>query len=280
MSPLDAAALVRTLYERDEDRFFDDPAGVPMVDPPIVAVADAADPWFARLRALLGAFYWTPDDALRTAFGDVTARSVICWSLPVSAVAREANGRERELPARPWAYVRTFGAAVNRRLRHDVTAALLARGAAAVAPADCPAHTVADRPATGLPANWSERHTAFVAGLGTFGLSGGLITARGIAHRLGSVVTDLPLPATERPYGDDPFALCLRTARGTCGACIDRCPAGSIGERPDQRDKTACRDWAYRVVAQRGRSRFDWDGTYGCGLCQTAVPCESCNPMA
>ena len=39
---------------------------------------------------------------------------------------------------------------------------------------------------------WSERHVAYAAGLGTFGLSRGLITARGIAMRCGSVVTDLP----------------------------------------------------------------------------------------
>lgn len=36
--------------------------------------------------------------------------------------------------------------------------------------------------------NWSERHVAFVCGLGTFGLSKGLITEKGIAGRLGSLI--------------------------------------------------------------------------------------------
>jgi len=35
---------------------------------------------------------------------------------------------------------------------------------------------------------------AYAAGHGTFSLSDGFITERGIAHRCGSVVTDLPLP--------------------------------------------------------------------------------------
>lgn len=92
-------------------------------------------------------------------------------------------------------------------------------------------------------------------------------------------MTDLPLPATERPYGDDPFAWCLATTRGNCRACIDRCPAGSIGATVDQRDKQACRDWAYHIVAARGKPLLGFDGVYGCGLCQTSVPCEVRNPM-
>ena len=35
---------------------------------------------------------------------------------------------------------------------------------------------------------WSERHIAHAAGLGTFSFSDALITRRGIAHRLGSII--------------------------------------------------------------------------------------------
>ena len=45
---------------------------------------------------------------------------------------------------------------------------------------------------------WSERHIAFICGLGTFGLSRGLITRKGICGRFGSLITDLDLyPAKE-----------------------------------------------------------------------------------
>ena len=36
----------------------------------------------------------------------------------------------------------------------------------------------------GYFSNWSERHIAYAAGLGTFSLSDGFIIERGIAHRL------------------------------------------------------------------------------------------------
>jgi epoxyqueuosine reductase QueG len=151
-------------------------------------------------------------------------------------------------------------------------------GYAAVAPAVVPENQLVQSPAVGLSSHWSERHAAFVAGLGTFGLSGGLITERGIAHRLGSVVTDAAISPTARPYGDDPFAWCLRKNDSTCGVCMARCPAGSIGATLHDRDKEACRSHAYNHISTIGQAKFGWTGVYGCGLCQTAVPCEHRNP--
>jgi len=198
--------------------------------------------------------------------------------MPVAEVARQANGRETKRPARDWAYVRTFGEQLLTRMRLGLVERLGRLGFAATAPQENPHNTVARQPGVGLSARWSERHAAFVAGLGTFGLSGGLITARGVAHRLASVVTDAEIEPTPRPYGDDPFAWCLRTARGSCGQCIQRCPAGSIGGTPAARDKERCRDQLADVVAPWAREAFGWDGRYGCGLCQTDVPCEARNP--
>jgi len=118
---------------------------------------------------------------------------------------------------------------------------------------------------------------AFVAGLGTFGLSGGLITARGIAHRLGSVVTEAQIQPTTRQYGNNPFAWCLRISQDTCGECIRRCPVGSVGKTVKARDKDACHRQIRHVQGQ-GPKVFGFGGGYGCGLCQTGVPCEDHNP--
>jgi epoxyqueuosine reductase QueG len=278
MQTPDPEQILRRLYDADAEKFLDDPPDVPMFDPPIVAVARADDPWFPRLKEIIGDFLWTPQEALALAVPGATARSVICWALPVCEVARAANRAESRLPARPWVYVRVFGEEFITRLRLGLVERLQQMGFAAVAPQESPQNKVERRDGIGWSCNWSARHTAFVAGLGTFGISGGLITRRGIAHRLGSVVTDADIPATARPYGDDPFAWCLKTSRGTCGACIRRCPAGSIGETVADRIKDACRDWAYSVVRVEGRDRYHMDSVRGCGLCQTAVPCEARNP--
>jgi len=270
---LDLSAMLAELLAGDEKASLDDGSGT-MFDGVSVAVAAADDAWFGRFKEIIGPFYWTPQEALSLAAPGAVARSVICWTLPISSAARLANRREKQFPARPWAYVRTFGEHLNTRLRHGLEMRLRLLGLAAVAPAVLPENTVAEHPGTGLSSCWSERHTAFVAGLGTFGLSGGLITRRGIAHRLGSVVTDAELPPTARAYGDDPFAWCLGITQGKCSACISRCPVESIGTTTAARNKLACKHHYYDTIRTQRAEVFGWEGTYGCGLCQAGVPCE------
>ena len=275
----DPAELLRELYLADGERFFDDPPAVPLFDEPMVAVADAADGWFARFKSLIGPFHWTPQEALDLVAPGKVARSVISWCLPIAEVARVSNRTQTFLPSRHWAYTRTFGEAFLIRLRHAVEDRLRSMGHAAIAPAVDERCKVRVDEKVGFACPWSERHAAFVAGLGTFGLSGGLITMRGIAHRLGSVVTDVPLPVTARPYGDDAFAWCLATAKNTCRVCMKRCPPGAIAADVAGRDKNRCFAHGYKLVGEQGPAIFNWKGVYGCGLCQTAVPCEFVNPV-
>ena len=100
----------------------------------------------------------------------------------------------------------------------------------ACAPALFPRWTRAQSPRYGFASTWSERHTAHVCGLGTFGLSDGLITPRGKAVRVGSVVVRARLTPTPRPYADH-HEWCLFHAGGKCRACMKRCPAGAISEK-------------------------------------------------
>ncbi len=276
---MEVDAILHELYEQKADKHFEDPALGTMLEPPTVRIADARDPWFARFKELLGDFHWTPQQALCQLDTGAQARSVVCWSMPVARPAREANAGQGRFPHRLWAYVRTFGERINNALREGLATRLTDAGYPSVAPFLLDQCEVEARPGVGLAANWSERHAAFVAGLGTFGISGGLITERGIAHRLGSVVTSLQLTTTPRPYGDDPFAWCLRSARGTCGVCMERCPVGSVGGSVHERNKGACAAHGARI-RRECREDFGWQGIYGCGLCQTGVPCESRNPLA
>ncbi len=119
--------------------------------------------------------------------------------------------------------------------------------------------------------NWSERHIAYAAGLGTFSLSDGFITERGIAHRCGSVVTDLVLPASPRA-AEGPYSNCLFYVDGSCHACIARCPAEAITEQGH--DKIKCRAYL-REIGYSTKEEYDIEtSVWGCGLCQTKVPCE------
>jgi epoxyqueuosine reductase QueG len=123
---------------------------------------------------------------------------------------------------------------------------------------------------------WSERHTAFAAGHGSFGLSDGFITAKGIAHRCGSIITDLQLVPSGRTT-DDHHANCVFYADGTCKACAVRCPAGAITDAGH--DKRVCGNYC-RAIGYVPVAVYDDETTvYGCGLCQTKVPCEYRVPL-
>jgi len=126
--------------------------------------------------------------------------------------------------------------------------------------------------------NWSERHIAYAAGHGTFSLSDGLITKCGIAHRCGSVATDLMLPVSLRT-ATNPYSNCLFYVDGSCNACIKRCPAGAITEKGH--DKIKCLSYLHGIgySAEALKDRYNNDTSVaGCGLCQTKVPCEFQNP--
>jgi epoxyqueuosine reductase len=128
----------------------------------------------------------------------------------------------------------------------------------------------------GYISNWSERHLAYAAGLGTFSLSDGFITESGIAHRCGSVVTDLDIPTSPR-NATGPYANCLYYVNGECGVCIQRCPAGAITEAGH--DKIKCREYLRKIGYRDVKGGYDIEKSVsGCGLCQTKVPCEAVNP--
>ena len=123
----------------------------------------------------------------------------------------------------------------------------------------------------GFASTWSERHAAYASGLGTFGLCDGLITPAGKAMRVGSVVVRVEISPTTRPYTDH-HAYCLFFAKGICGKCIERCPVGAISEAGH--DKIKCRAHLRPTTSDYVQANYGFDG-YGCGLCQTGVPCES-----
>ena len=92
--------------------------------------------------------------------------------------------------------------------------------------------------------------------------------------RVGSVVARVQLEPTPRPYNDH-RAYCLYFADGTCGKCIDRCPARAITEAGH--DKEKCRQHLVRS-REHARQTYHFEG-YGCGLCQVGVPCETGIPV-
>jgi epoxyqueuosine reductase len=244
-------------------------------DEPLVRFADGDDPLFTEYKAIIAPTHLTPREALAQAYekdpADLPARlSVISWVLPIQKKTRKANRREKLVPSRLWSHTRWYGEQFNDEMRKHVTGILTGRGYVAVAPMLQPYFKI-NSDEKGPYSNWSERHIAYVVGHGTFSLSDGFITERGIAHRCGSVVTNLVLPPSPRAANDH-YSNCRFYVDGTCGTCITRCPASAISE--EGHDKLKCQQYL-RDIGYIGMKEYDpATSVAGCGLCQTSVPCE------
>ena len=254
-----------------------DDANQPIFDEPLVKLADGNDPLFEEFKTIIGPNHLTPLEVLSLSYNkqpedEGKLVSVISWVLPIAGQTRKSNRDQKTTPSKLWAYTKWYGEKFNDTLRKYVVDTFTIRGYMTSAPVIQPYFQVQSNE-KGDFSNWSERHIAYVAGHGTFSLSDGFITEKGIAHRCGSAVIDLKLPPSPRT-AKNPYANCLYYVNKSCKACIARCPADAITEAGH--DKVKCKN--YQDIDLR-HIRDDYQvGTGSCGLCQTKVPCEFKNP--
>ncbi len=237
----------------NEQNFVDEFDKMQIFDQPLLGVAGASDPLWKTMQEpdVVGPHHLTPKEWLPD------ANSVISYFLPFTEDIRISN-RLEGLPSKEWLYGRCEGEMFNNNLRRLIVKVIEASEGKAIAPALDNRFEVNNH-----ISNWSERHVAFIAGLGTFSTSHSLITDLGTAGRFGSVIVDLEFENKPRRYQEvDEY--CAR-----CGSCIKRCPAGVITE--NGKDKECCSQYLYKIL-ELNKPR------YGCGKCQTAVPCEYRNP--
>lgn len=237
--------------------------GMRMYDDPLFGFANAQDEYFTRLPGITEAnlpMMMTPRQWLPE------AKSVISFFVPKAQAVRISNIGGGD-PSAPWLHARIEGQTLIIALCKEIAALLQQHGYKAVIPAVDPRFKSAggeySQELCGTYTSlWSERHAAYACGLGTFGLSKGLITKKGVAGRFGSIITDLSLPATPPPPGQGVYDSCT-----FCGACALRCPAGAITV-DEGKNHVKC-DAYLDIMRDRYRPR------YGCGKCQVGVPCES-----
>jgi epoxyqueuosine reductase QueG len=243
-------------------------------DAPLIRFADINDPLFAEYKTLIGDFHLTPKEAFREVYPEETIENgtVISMVFPISEYVRKSN-RIKGQPSREWAWLRSYAdEELLRQVSIAVTQYIENLGGKAVTPVLIPSFKKIRLP-DGPVSNWSERHVAYVAGHGSFSLNDGFITERGIAVRFLSLVTDLVFEAdtrTQKFHNEN----CLFCSKGTCGACIRRCPVGAITK--EGHDKVKCAMFTYGDASRKLAVEYGGLSEYGagCGLCQTAVPCE------
>ena len=216
-------------------------------DSPLVAFADANSPLFPQLKTICCPEHKVPQDYLPE------AETVISYFLPFKEKVAETN-IGGELPSKEWVDSYNTTNAMAVRINEDIVSLLEGMGHRAVAPPDA-----------GIIINggfsvWSQRHVAWIAGLGTFGMNNMLITEKGCCGRFFSVITDMPHAHGERMETER----CPYRRDGSCGICIDRCITNSLGD--DGFKRPTCYD-----ICMGNKERC---GADICGKCVVGLPCS------
>jgi len=237
--------------------------GMFIFDEPLFGYASASDSCFSEVKKpeIIGAHFMAPEEWLQG------AKTVIALFLPFTAQVKKANSLGMAWPADEWLQARIHGQAFQLKICRFAADLLKGEGFDTLAPMLDP-RLSAKSPLTNdktetafYTSNWSERHVAYVAGLGTFGLSKGLISRKGVAGRYLSVITKGSFEPDPRPY-KGVYDYCIN-----CGACVRNCPAGAISK---EKGKLHYPCSVFVDLTKEKHAPY-----YGCGKCQVKVPCES-----
>ena len=232
---------------------------------PIVGFADAWHPFIQSLRNHIDEIHLVPQDVIPD------AKTVICYFVPFTKELAKTNDPEDRLASAQWARAYEELNALFAQLNQEIIDFLTENGFKAAVTEQA---TTFDQKK--LVSLWSQRHFAYAAGLGTFGLNNMLITAQGCCGRYSSVVTDMDVPHA----GPLPEEHCLYKKNGSCMKCVEMCPAGALSKDGYDRQKcyAICQENAlvhnsYGSSYDNGSGEANSVGSEVCGKCVTGAPC-------
>lgn len=235
---------------------------------PLVGFANANHPEILKFKTVIGPSHLIPADILPD------AAIVIAYFVPLTRETAQTNRLAGEIASPEWALAYEETNAMFRRLNDFLINEISKMGYHGKEPSE--AFTFDQDK---LISNWSQRHFARIAGLGTFGVNNMLITRKGCCGRYGTIVTDLPVEP-DQPLKEE---YCIYKKNGRCGVCISRCPSGALTS--DGFNRAAC----YGICQKNARRYTGFGSSYFngtdetqpnspgsdvCGKCTAGVPCS------
>ncbi len=224
---------------------------------PLAGFSSANDPMFAQLKTAVSSTHAMPEDLLPE------AKTVVAFFIPFEKSIIRSNIKGPDA-SQKWAaaYIQT-NTLISELGRH-LSAFLESSG-----------HNTALTPPTHnfdperLISDWSHRHVAFVAGLGSFGLNNMLITESGCCGRIGSLVTSAFVEPDSRPTGE----ACLYRHDSSCRQCVERCINEALFEDNFYRHK------CYEACLKNEKIFQHLGKADVCGKCLVGLPCSFINPV-
>ncbi len=211
--------------------------------PPLVGFADASHPYILALNKIISPSHSLPGDVLDD------AAVILAYYVPFTRALARTNSKSTSLASPEWALAYEQTNSMFSALNTHLTEYLNTLGYRASVSKET---RTFDRQK--LISNWSHRHFAYAAGLGTFGLNNMLITKN-----------------------------------GSCGICVRNCPVGALSVSGYDQKKCyfLLRENA-KIYTEFGSS-YSYDtagdvngdgdgnakneGSEVCGKCVTSSPC-------
>ncbi|GEQ22888.1 MAG: hypothetical protein PWP67_1627 [Clostridium butyricum] len=233
---------------------------------PLVGFADANHPYILSFKEFITPTHKFPTDVISD------ASIVICYFVPFTKEIAKTNMAVGDLASPEWALAYEETNAMFIKLNEYLISELR----------DFGYHADVSKEASTfdqnlLKSNWSHRHFAKAAGLGTFGINNMLITKSGCCGRFNTIVTNLDVDA-DLPLEDE---LCLFKKNGSCGVCVKHCPSGALTLNGYDRHK------CYVVLKKNAKLYTEFGSSYTddsgdcpnsegsevCGKCVINTPC-------
>lgn len=224
---------------------------------PLIAYANAEDPLFLEMKKVVHPNHSMPKDFLEG------TQTVISYFIPFKEEIVRSN-ISGKLASRTWAKAYIETNKLIGDLNYYIYYILKNMGVdSAIIPAN---YNYSEKE---LLSQWSQRHVAFIAGLGKFGTNNMLITKKGCSGRFGSIVTTLKIQPTKRSEEE----YCLHKYNGSCKKCISNCTTGAL--KVNSFDRNKC----YEVCIVNANRYSDFGFCDVCGKCTVNIPCSFKNPV-
>lgn len=223
---------------------------------PLIAYADAFNEDFIKLKELVSPTHAMPHDFLSN------AKTVVTYFIPFNGDIIKSNIAHKH-SSKEWsiAYIET------NKLIYDLNTFIKSELEklgfnSNIIPAT---HNFDTQK---LISDWSHRHVAAIAGLGTFGINNMLITDKGCCGRVGSFVTDMKIEPSSKIKNEN----CLYKSLNICKKCVERCVNDAL--KIDSFDRHKC----YEMCLINDKFHDNLGLVDVCGKCLVGVPCSTKNP--
>ena len=226
---------------------------------PIVEIISARDERLNKLKETVSIDHLMPFDILPG------AESIISFFIPFQEFIINSN-IDGVMASEEWAtaYIKTNN--LIKKINDDIELLMGRYG-----------HNTGKIPATHnfdkkkLISNWSHRHIAYLAGLGTFGINNMLITKNGCCGRLGSIIIDYKFDK----YKTTPEIKekCLHKLNGSCGICQKKCIINAYENNGYDRHK------CYEQCLKNAEYHKNTGYADVCGKCLAGLPCSQKEPF-